>query len=383
MSSGQEFFRVIDSKETIELHNPDEEQSIDGGLLMQWGEGKEGDKERILRYATAIMPGYTGIRNIDPPEAAWKLFNYKNEGDEGQEEISRHIDISSPTLLLPMQAGVCPYDCDGCPFAFSFEENKGKKTKQISAEETRILITQSSKQARSKNLNVDDIGIAFVGSGDATPNQHLKDIIQMIAKDFPRIRRVRLSTVAGIVRGSHLTPMQATEQLISSPEYKGRPLISIQVSVHNVGEESITRGQKRAAHVFKQRLTKEFTPEELQAGKKHITLEEAEELLLPLEDIAKQFDQIIEAQEKKSLQIRKPSLTFVCTNNTEIYLRGLLESGFTPENTVIQLRPLLSDDPSKNMNKESFLNLYYWLRENKYDVVIMPVSPSGVELKTG
>jgi|GEM_PF-4673638 len=366
--------------ETIDIKTVEDYSAEDGSLLIklhQEEKSLKGDtrdqKPRKLDYATAMMPGYVGMKNL-PPEEAWALFNYKNAGEEGQTIMAGHINKNSPTLLLPLQAGVCPFDCKECPFALSFEENKAKKTKQIGVEETRILVQQSLEQAKKHNIDVSDIGVSFVGSGDATPNQHLEDIFKMIAKEFPNVRRVRFSTVAGKAHKGRLTPMQTVAKIIDSPEYKGHPQISIQVSAHNTDEDL------RAAHVYEQRLSSE----EVLSGERGFTVEDAKRMLLPLVEVAKQFGQIVQAQKDKGLKnIRKPTLTFVCTSTTKINLKSLGKRGFNPESTVVQLRPILSDDPKDCMKKEVFFALYHSLRDAQYDVVLMPVSPSGVELKAG
>lgn len=356
--------------ETISLKEVEDLRLADGSLLMKWRQinSVSGRDATRLDYATAIMPGYKNIRNL-PLEEAWNIFNYKNSGEDGQQLMVQHINKDSPTLLLPLQAGVCPFDCQGCSFARNSEGNEDKKVKMIGVEETRVLIQQSLEQAKKRGIDDSNIGISFVGSGDATPNPFLEKIFQMIRTEFPNVKRVRFSTIAGNVPESRSTPMQAVAKVISSPEYNGRPSISMQVSVHNTSEE------KRAAHVYNQKLKKEGTK---------FTIEDAKRKLLPLSEVAKQFEKIVEAQRKRGFEpIRKPTLTFVCTNNTEISVESLGEHGFKPETTVIQLRPILSDNPADSMNRETFSTLYDNLRNAGYDVVLMPVTPSGVELKTG
>ena len=351
-------------QETIVLKETDQTMLLeDGSLLMKWHEGK-------TDYATAIMAGYTGVRNLDS-EDAWKLFNYKNNKEEGRETIEKVIDKKSPTLLLPLQGGVCPFDCKGCPFAVNAPETQGKQTRQLGPEEMKILIEQSLIEAEKNDLDISSVGIAFVGSGDATPNPHLDKTIEMIAKDFPKVKRIIVSTVGGIVR-SHPTPMQVVSEFIK--HNKNNDLtVSVQVSAHNTAED------KRAEHVYYQRINSEA----VKSGGKNFTVEDAKKLLLPLEEIARQFNKIIEVQKNNGIKnIRKPSLTFLCTKETEINVKSLQELGFNPENTVMQLRPILSDNPERDcMDKQKFLDIYSLLREVGYDVVLMPVSPSGVELK--
>src|SRR5258706_269771 len=126
--------------EEISLKETEDWKLKDGSLLMRWHQLDTAPerKDISLDYATAMMPGYKNMQNL-PAETAWNIFNYKNLGEAGQEAMAAHIS-NSPTLLLPLQAGVCPFDCKGCPFAAHFPDNKGKKTKQIGVEETRALI---------------------------------------------------------------------------------------------------------------------------------------------------------------------------------------------------------------------------------------------------
>ncbi len=359
--------------EKISLNGIEDLRLQDGSLLMRWhqvGTAPGSKQERSLDYATAIMPGYQNMRNL-APEAAWNIFNYKNMGEAGEDTMARHIG-KSPTLLLPLQAGVCPFSCKGCPFAVDFPANKGKLTKQIGVEETRTLIQQSLSQAESHAIDTSDIGISFVGSGDATPNPFLKEIFGMVAAEFPSVSRIRFSTVAGKVQGGYSTPMQVVAKIISADEYKGKPKLSMQVSLHSSDEE------KRARHVFEQRLN---TPEVI-SGKKQFTNLDAQNMLLPGREVAKQFEQIVQAQIRKGVpSIRKPALSFVCSKDTRIDINELENYGFNPDNTIIQLRPLLSENPADSMSEEDFSQLYSSLRESGYDVVLMPVSPSGVELK--
>ncbi len=358
--------------EKISLKETEDFKLKDGSLLMRWHQLDTAPerKDVPLDYATAIMPGYENMRDL-PAEEAWKIFNYKSSGEAGQEMMSRHIG-RSPTLLLPLQAGVCPFDCKGCPFAANFPDNKGKKTKQIGPEETRVLIQESLNQAQNNSINISNIGISFVGSGDATHNPFLAQIFQMISTEFPNVSRIRFSTVAGKVEGTHLTPMNVVEQIISNPDYTGKPKLSMQVSLHSSDEK------KRTEHVYKQRLN----PAEAIPGKKPFTMSDAENMLLPSREVANQFERIVQAQMIKGFEnIRKPSLVFVCNKDTEINIKQLEHSGFNPGNTVIQLRPILSENPEDSMSQEYFLQLYSKLREAKYSVVLMPVSPSGVELK--
>ena len=218
------------------------------------------------------------------------------------------------------------------------------------------------------------MGISFVGSGDATPNPFLEELFKMIAKEFPNVKRVRFSTVAGNVPESRLTPMQTVAKIISNSEYKGQPLPSMQVSIHSTDENL------RAGHVYEQKLNSE----EVLSGETEFTIEDARKKLLPLNKVAEQFQQIVDAQKERGFEpIRKPTLTFVCTKDTKIDIEALANYGFNKENTVIQLRPILSDDPKDCMSEEVFSSLYNKLGFAGYDVVLMPVTPSGVELKTG
>ena len=379
----KEFFEVnigLANKDKIATININETLPLpDKNLLLKWyqediekdQEGEE--KKKDYYYATAIMPGYENVRNLSSEEA-WKVFNYKNTGEEGQRVMASHINNNSPTLLLPLQAGVCPYNCKACPFARNFPANEGKKTKMIGVQEARVLIQQSLKQAEENNIDISNIGISFVGSGDATPNPYLEEIFQMITTEFPNVLRVRFSTVAANPPAGRLTPMQVVAKIISDPNYRGQPEISMQVSVHNTDEN------ERAAYVFDQKL---HSPEVL-SGEINFTVEDAKEKLLPLNKVALQFEQIVEAQRKRGFEkIRKPTLTFVCTKDTKIDIEALKNYGFNKENTVIQLRPILSEDSKDCMSEEIFSSLYNKLGFAGYDVVLMPVSPSGVELKTG
>lgn len=359
------------NREKINLKNPPEIFEVDGSVLMHWHEtdSREGEKPRQYHYATAIMPGYTGVRNLDSEEA-WDLFNYKNTDQGGGGDMRMYIDVNSPTLLLPLQGGMCPYDCEGCPFAMHAEGNQGRKTKNLNAEEIVALIKASLEQARKSGASLETIGIAFVGSGDATPNQHLKDILKKIREELSNlVSRVRVSTVAGNVQGEHLTPMQVVRDVYSDSAYNGKPIVSIQVSAHNTNEA------KRAGHVYKQSPKRQAEAEEKRT-------ERLEKHLLPLKKVAEQFEEIVRVQEQKGVKpVRKPTLTFVCTKETEINFKDLKDLGFSPENTVIQLRPILTQEVDNRMDKGKFLDIYDWGRELGYDVVIMPVSPSEVELK--
>ena len=91
-------------KEDVELKEEPRHFSEDGSLLMRWHETDvlPNETPRQFHYATAIMPGYTGMRNLELDEA-WKLFNYKNNVKTGQEKIGKYIDHNSPTLLLPLR----------------------------------------------------------------------------------------------------------------------------------------------------------------------------------------------------------------------------------------------------------------------------------------
>src|SRR3989338_11635876 len=135
--------------ETISLKEVEDLRLADGSLLMKWHQvdSAVGKAERELDYATAIMPGYKNMKNLSPEEA-WGIFNYKNNGADGEKLMAQHINTDSPTLLLPLQAGRCPFNCRGCPFAFSFPENKGKMTKNLGMAETFVLIKQSLDQAK-------------------------------------------------------------------------------------------------------------------------------------------------------------------------------------------------------------------------------------------
>jgi uncharacterized protein YodC (DUF2158 family) len=363
-----ETIQLKEGKEVIEKF------SVDGSVLMRWHEkeARTGLVEvRHLHYSTAVMAGYTGVRNLEP-KTAWELFNYKNNFEYGGVVIEDFIDKNSPTLLLPLQGGICPYDCKGCPFAAHAEGHEGKKTKELSPKEIRLLIEESLKEAKKASplLEGKKFGVAFVGSGDATPNPHLKDILEMVCKDFSNtISRVRISTVAGKVNKDRKTPMQVVADIYNSPDYNGEPVISVQVSAQSTNEE------KRALHVYDQRPDKPGETEEHKGNR-------MEKLLLPLNEIAKQFQQIVDVQINKGYKtVRKPTLTFVCNNETEIRPEVFKQKGFGPENTVIQLRPLLTEVPEERMQEVEFNRIYTSLREEGFDVVIMPVSPSEVELK--
>src|SRR3989344_956708 len=251
--------------ETISLKEVEDLRLADGSLLMKWQQVDSaiGKIERKLDYATAIMPGYKNMKNLSPAEA-WGIFNYRNDGEAGQKLMAQHINPDSPTLLLPLQEARCPFNCRACPFAFDFGENKGKMTKNLGMAETFVLIRQSLDQAKKHDINISDIGISFVGSGDATPNPFLEELFKMIAKEFPNVKRVRFSTVAGTVPESRLTPMQTVAKILSNPEYKGQPLPSMQVSIHSTDENL------RAEHVYEQKLNSE----EVQSGKKKFTVED-------------------------------------------------------------------------------------------------------------
>jgi uncharacterized protein YodC (DUF2158 family) len=207
-----ETIQLKEGKEVIEKF------SVDGSVLMRWHEkeARTGLVEvRHLHYSTAVMAGYTGVRNLEP-KTAWELFNYKNNFEYGGVVIEDFIDKNSPTLLLPLQGGICPYDCKGCPFAAHAEGHEGKKTKELSPKEIRLLIEESLKEAKKASplLEGKKFGVAFVGSGDATPNPHLKDILEMVCKDFSNtISRVRISTVAGKVNKDRKTPMQVVADI--------------------------------------------------------------------------------------------------------------------------------------------------------------------------
>ncbi len=366
--------KIKEREERSIIMNLSETESLpkDGSLLMKWHQKDTvaGKKDKELNYATAMMPGYENVRNLSLEEA-WGVFNYKNDGESGEQVMANHIDKSSPTLLLPLQAGRCPFDCLGCTFAASFPANKDKKIQQIGMEETRVLIKESLDEAQKKGIITSDIGISFVGSGDATPNPFLEEIFKMIMKEFPNVvRRVRFSTVAGSPKGGYSTPMQVVEKIINNPEYTGQPQISMQVSAHHTNI-------KRVQHVFSQRIEKS-------ASDPIAVAEKLQKLLLPLPEVAQQFQQIVDAQKERGFEpIRKPTLTFVCTKDTEIDVEALANYGFNKENTVIQLRPILSEDPKDCMSEEVFSSLYNKLGFAGYDVVLMPVSPSGVELETG
>lgn len=380
MNEHQEFKILSDSpahSETIQLKDGQEaveKFSIDGSVLMRWHEkeARAGTADvQHLHYTTAVMAGYTGVRNLEP-KAAWGLFDYKNNSENGRVIVEDFIDKNSPTLLLPLQGGICPYDCKGCPFAAHAEGHEGKKTKELSPKEIKLLIEESLREALSANPDLvgKKFGIAFVGSGDATPSPNLKEILEMIIKDFSKkISRVRVSTVAGKVNKERKTPMQVVADIYNSPGYGGEPVISVQVSAHSTNEE------KRALHVYDQRPDKSGETEEHKGQR-------MEKLLLPLNEIAEQFQQIVDAQTNKGYKaVRKPTLTFVCNNETEINPEVFGQKGFSPENTVIQLRPLLTEAPEERMQESEFSRIYKSLREEGFDVVIMPVSPSEVELK--
>jgi hypothetical protein len=346
---------------------------IDDSLLMVWNE-HEGDRE--YAYTTAIMPGYSGVRFTNPEqaEAAWELFDNKNRGQMGLETMAKYIDKGSSTLLLPLQAGRCTYNCLGCDFAFDTPANRSKKTKNLNPEEIKTLIIESLKMAKKKGIDTKSLGLAFVGSGDATPNHHLKKILEMILKDFPEvISRIRISTVAG---KSQITTMQTLSEIYLDPKYQGKPILSIQVSAHSTDENI------RARHVEHQ-STQMYTQEG------DFNFEAAKKRLMPLEEVVEEFKKIIESQKTAVHQgrltsVRKPSLTFVCTAHTELNVNSLLFYGFKPEETIIQLRPMFFDDErdlSTNMKRDKFIEIYKDLIKAKFEVVVMPVSPSGVELK--
>ena len=372
--SGEDQFRILPSEhrkieQNFIIKLADSMPLKDGSLLMSWHETEQHREQKTkLDYATAFMPGYKNVTNLSTLDA-WKIFNYKNNGKIGEDLMFEYINKSSPTLLMPLQGGVCPFDCKGCPFALHAAETEGKKTKQLGVEETRRLIQDSLTAAKSNNINIDEFGISFVGSGDATPNPYLEQIFYLIQSEFPQVSRIRFSTVAGDVKEPHLTPMQTVTKIIESPQYSGKPKISIQVSIHNSDET------RRAEHVFHQAL-------QPAKGEKKTTLEKSKKRLLPLTKIAKQFAEIVDAQKKKGITSpRKPSLTFVCTKESSVDPVSLINCGFNAENTAIQFRPILSETPEKDsMDQDQFHYMYEQFINYGFDVVIMPVSPSGVEL---
>lgn len=106
MPSPEALFTILKAKssETIRLKEVQSFPLADGSLLMKWHEtdvsANPERQNKNLDYATAIMPGYSNVRNLST-EDAWAVFNYKNEGQAGEQTINAHINPNSRLCFCP------------------------------------------------------------------------------------------------------------------------------------------------------------------------------------------------------------------------------------------------------------------------------------------
>lgn len=253
---------------------------------------------------------------------------------------------SEATLLLPlMRNGRCAADCWGCVYS-------NRRTKDVMVESVlpatpvdcpifHDLVLVSTKLGEENGIIVPEskFRVNALLSGDPAFNPKALKIICDTAQD-PRIVASRWSTIAARTKHNSLQTFIDAARFVQARELHHK--LRFQVSFHS------TNPERRKAHVGHFRggtFGDLFTPQE----------------------IAQTFEEIY------SINGAKSTLAFVVDSKSDID-PDIIAQNFSSVTTIVSLRPMIRTNGLEviQMDDLSFARLYTKLRDQGFDVVIMP-----------